>query len=146
MPKDGIKPGMGHTIFRGETHGFRLHVQDDSVPAHRPMDETSGPVTVELWEEIFRFEGAVLKGVLKVECLPDRRRFEAPLLFDFLVEDGKKADPIIDRQCRNRYEVSIGRAPSSTIGISREKGRASCLCFGDHGTIESHQLLRRSGW
>ena len=42
------------------------------------------------------------RGILEVNCLPDERRFDPPLLFDFRVEKDK---PIIDEFGRIRYEV-----------------------------------------
>lgn len=100
---------MEHTIFESEEHGFRLQVQGDSVPACSPGEQQdSGPITVAPLRETIGFEGGQLEGVLEVHCLPTGRRFDAPLLFDFLVEAGGKDDPIMDQHGRIRYEVSEG--------------------------------------
>lgn len=113
VPECGIKPGMGHTTFESKKHGFRLQVQGDSVPpaAHTPGaggEQSSGPITVAPLKETIEFEGGELEGVLEVHCLPTGRRFDAPLLLDFLVEPGDQDDPIMDRYGRIRYEVSEG--------------------------------------
>lgn len=107
--QDGIKPAMGLTSFHSKKHGFRLWVQPDSVPM--PLSpghqEVSGPIRVRELVQTVDFEGGKLGGVLEVECLPCGRRFDAPLLLDFLVDGGNKEDPIIDAHGRIQYEVSL---------------------------------------
>lgn len=105
VPEGGIKPGMEPKIFESKKHGFRLHVQAESVPAHPAEEQTSGPITVALLPDTLTLEDEQLEGVLEVHCLPSKRRFDAPLLFDFLVKGGNKDDPIIDQHGRIRYEV-----------------------------------------
>ncbi|CAN0348782.1 unnamed protein product [Ectocarpus fasciculatus] len=106
---DGITPAMGRTPFHSEKHGFRLWVQPDSVPM--PLSpgrrETSGPIRVRAKVDTVDFEGGELEGVLEVECLPCGRRFDAPLLLDFLVDSGNKEAPIIDSHGRIQYEILI---------------------------------------
>ena len=105
MGKHGIKPGMGPTVFDSSERRFRLHVQRDSVPKHLPETHTSGPITVEPLGATEEVDGDSLRGLLEVHCLPDKRRFDPPLLFDFLVDGGDKNNPIIDEFGRIRYEV-----------------------------------------
>lgn len=52
------------------------------------------------------FEDAELEGVLEVECHPSPRRFDRPLLFDFLVDGENTDDPIMDEYGRIRFEVT----------------------------------------
>ena len=104
---------MALTIFDSNSYGFRLHVQMDSVPANLPENQTSGPITVGPLHGTMTFEGEKLEGVLEVYCLPNKRRFGAPLLFDFPVQGGRKNDPIIDEYGRIQYEV-------------RKKGTSGC--------------------
>lgn len=106
---------MEHTIFESKTHGFRLQVQGDSVPALPPDEQNSGPITVTPLNETIEFEGGDLEGVLEVHCLPTKRRFDAPLLFDFLVEAGNKDDPIMDQHGRVRYEVKQRRTVEARL-------------------------------
>lgn len=108
---------MDHKIFKSTKHGFRLHVQRDSVPVDAPNDESSGPITVAPLKDTIKFEDERLKGILEVHCLPAGRRFDAPWLFDFPVNGGSKDDPIVDKYGRIRYEVnSIGRRRRKIAG------------------------------
>lgn len=104
---------MKHTIFDSKRHGFRLHVQEDSVQD----EQTSGPIKVQLLEGPMAFEGGELEGVLEVECFPSKRRFDAPLLFDFLVDSGNNNDPIVDDYGRIRYEVIYGSKKRGVIYV-----------------------------
>lgn len=109
VKRNGIRPGMGHTAFESKRYGFRLQVQADSLPAHLSQEVTAGPITVSPLREVMDLDGRRLKGILQVHCLPTKRRFDAPLLFDFPVAGGKKDDPIIDKYGRIRYEVRVKR-------------------------------------
>lgn len=104
MPEGGIKPGMERD-FESKEYGFRLGVQRESVPSAPPGEQYSGPITVNPLKDTLEFEGENLEGMLEVHCLPAGRRFDAPLLFDFLVKGGVKDDPIMDQYGRIRYEV-----------------------------------------
>lgn len=104
VERDGIIAGMSNTIFVSKSYGFRLQVQRDSVPANLPENQTAGPIMVGPLHGTMAFEGDKLEGVMEVHCLPSKRRFGAPLLFDFPVQGGKN-DPIIDEYGRIRYEV-----------------------------------------
>lgn len=107
VPEGGIKPGMNPKMFESDKHAFRLHVQRDSVPVDPPDNQSSGPITVTPLDGSITFEGQKLEGILNVHCLPSKRRFDAPLLFDFLVESGNQDDPIMDQYGRIRYEVFV---------------------------------------
>lgn len=107
MGQDGIKPAMGLTSFHSEKYGFRLWVQPNSVPVRLLQDqETSGPVRVGNLSQTVSFEGGELQGILEVECLPCERRFDAPLMLDFLVDGDNHGGVIIDSHGRIHYEVS----------------------------------------
>ncbi|CAM9887690.1 unnamed protein product [Ectocarpus fasciculatus] len=104
----GIKPAMGLTSFHSEKHGFRLWVQPGSVPVGPSHDQqTSGPVRVGDLSQTVSIEGGYLQGVLEVECLPSERRFDAPLMLDFLVDGENHGDSIIDPHGRIQYEILI---------------------------------------
>lgn len=98
---NGIRPGMGHTIFESRCP-FRLQVQANSVQ----HGQSSGPIKVNRLQGRMKFEDGELEGVLEVECHPSPRRFDHPLLFDFLVDSDNKDDPVMDDYGRIRYEVS----------------------------------------
>ncbi|CAM9294783.1 unnamed protein product [Ectocarpus sp. 6 AP-2014] len=106
--QDGIKPAMGLTSFHSHKHGFRLWVQPDSVPVRLLQDQqASGPVRVGDLSQTVSLEGGELQGVLEVECLPCERRFDAPLMLDFLVDGDSHGDRIIDSHGRIQYEILI---------------------------------------
>ncbi|CAN0204801.1 unnamed protein product [Ectocarpus sp. 4 AP-2014] len=106
--QDAIKPAMGLTSFHSQKHGFRLWVQPDSVPVGLLHDQqASGPVRVGDLSQTVSLEGGELQGVLEVECLPCERRFDAPLMLDFLVDEDSHGDRIIDSHGRIQYEILI---------------------------------------
>eukprot|EP00903_Cladosiphon_okamuranus_P016594 g15307.t1 len=142
VPECGIKPGMERTIFESKDHGFRLHVQGDSVPAAPPGEQNSGPITVAPLERDIVFEGGELEGVLEVHCLPTGRRFDAPLLLDFLVEPGDEDDPIMDQHGRIRYEVLTRACDSDTWVRDPESSIPLEVVKGDWGRVYVRARVR----
>eukprot|EP00752_Nemacystus_decipiens_P012608 g11166.t2 len=135
VPECGIKPGMAQTTFESKRHGFRLHVQEDSVTAHPAGAQNSGPITVAPLKGIIEFEGGKLEGVLEVHCLPAGRRFDAPLMLDFLVEPGDKDDPIMDQHGRVRYEVLTRGCDSDSWARDPEYSKPPEIVKDDQGRV-----------
>lgn len=102
VQKEELTAAKEETIFESHLYGFRLRAQTDSM---RHPEETAGPVTVSRLQETIDFEHGTLQGVLQVHCLPAGRRFNAPLLFDFLIEGEDSNHPIIDEYAHIKYEV-----------------------------------------
>eukprot|EP00752_Nemacystus_decipiens_P003353 g3101.t1 len=142
VPECGIKQGMEHTTFESKKHGFRLQVQGESVPPHPVGEQDSGPITVAPLRHTIQFEGGELEGVLEVHCLPSGRRFDAPLLLDFIVEPGEKDDPIMDPYGRIRYEVLTKELDPDIWARDRENSKPPEIIKDEQGRVYVRARVR----
>eukprot|EP00752_Nemacystus_decipiens_P002384 g2250.t1 len=134
----GVGPGNQRTTFESEQHGFRLHIQQGSVPEN----QTLGPITVTPLKESFKLYGGNMEAVLEIHCQPAKCRFDPPLLFDLRVEGGNKDDPIIDQYGRIRYEVVTRDCSSNDWIRDPEDSTPLEIVQDDHGNIYVRAQIR----